>query len=589
MRKTNIVLIVMAVLLISFTYWTFLGFTIFKKVVHKEEFRKCINVLSSKYENIKYSDNQREDDPFITAYQNLYDVQNYKLKLSFDIPKKYLFGNLEMKALNISDTLNKIYINLNNDMKINFVKLNDAEVKFDHKQNYIIITTNNSKDKIKNSNEFKVEIGYEGSPKNTGFDSFGFKTFDNEPAIYTLSEPENAPTWWPCKDIISDKSTSELIITVPSQLTAVSNGLLQEVKDEENGDKTFYWKNNYPITTYLISIAIGKYDTWSDKYISLDSTKQMPVDYYTYPSFTENAKIDWKNTVKMIEFFSKTFGEYPFIKEKYGMALFGWVGGAMEHQTVSSMGYTLITGNGKYENIVVHELAHQWFGDAVSPESWKDIWLNEGFATYSEALWEENTKGKEAYINSLKKNDNGYFGGTLYNPEGFIFNSTVYNKGAWCLHMLRGTVGDSVFFKILKTYYEKYKYKNANTYDFQKVCEEVSGTDLKYFFEQWIFTGRGRPEYRYSWKSEDFQDQNATGVYTLRVNLRQIQEDYEVYKMPVRITIKTESGIEEQKFFNDSKTQQFEFPVNGKPIEVLIDNDNWILKKIQKEEYKNTY
>lgn len=586
MKLSRVILLVTAVLFVSIAYWIFTGM-LFSKAVTEDRFAKCISALSSKYQEIKYSDSGKNGDSAIISFQDLYDVRNYSLKVSFDIPSKYIYGLLEMNSASKSDTLNKIYINLNADMKVLYVRLNGNESDFLHNDDYIIIKTNG---RIRNNEEFKVEIKYEGSPKNYGFDSFSFKTFSDEPAIYTLSEPDYASTWWPCKDIPNDKFTIDIFITVPGQLTAVSNGLLKEVRDEENGQKTFYWKSSYPITTYLVSLAIGKYDKWTETYYSSDSLNKMPVEYYTYPEYTENAKIDWKNTLRMIEFFSGKFGEYPFIKEKYGMALFGWVGGAMEHQTISSMGYTLIKGNGKYENIVVHELAHQWFGDAVSPESWKDIWLNEGFASYSEALWIENEKGKEDYIKYLKKEDYGFFQGTVYDPEGFIFGPTVYNKGAWCLHMLRGTVGDSVFFEILKKYFERYKYKNADTYDFQKICEEVSGTDLKYFFDQWIFTGTGRPDYRYSWKAEDFQDQKGTGVYTLRINLKQVQEDnFGVYRMPVRFTVITDKGSQEFKFFNDSKVQQFEQPVNGKPVEVLIDNENWILKKSQMEEYKDTY
>ncbi|MBK7444649.1 MAG: M1 family metallopeptidase [Ignavibacteria bacterium] len=586
MKLSRVILLVTAVLFVSIAYWIFTG-TLFSKAVTEDRFAKCISALSSKYQEIKYSDSGKNGDSAIISYQDLYDVRNYSLKVSFDIPSKYIYGLLEMNSASMSDTLNKIYINLNTDMKVLNVRLNGNESDFLHNDDYIIIKTNG---RIRINEEFKVEIKYEGSPKNYGFDSFSFKTFSDEPAIYTLSEPDYASTWWPCKDIPNDKFTIDIFITVPGQLTAVSNGLLKEVRDEENGQKTFFWKSSYPITTYLVSLAIGKYDKWTETYYSSDSLNKMPVEYYTYPEYTENAKIDWKNTLRMIEFFSGKFGEYPFIKEKYGMALFGWVGGAMEHQTISSMGYTLVKGNGKYENIVVHELAHQWFGDAVSPESWKDIWLNEGFASYSEALWIENEKGKEDYIKYLKKEDYGFFQGTVYDPEGFIFGPTVYNKGAWCLHMLRGTVGDSVFFEILKKYFESYKYKNVNTYDFQKICEEVSGTDLKYFFDQWIFTGTGRPDYRYSWKAEDFQDQKGTGVYTLRINLKQVQEDnFGVYRMPVRFTVITDKGSQEFKFFNDSKVQQFEQPVNGKPVEVLIDNENWILKKSQMEEYKDTY
>lgn len=587
MKLSRVILLAAAVIFISIAYWIFTGSLLFSKAVKEERFAKCISAFSSKYQQIKYSDYRRNQDSAVISYQNLYDVRNYSLKVSFDIPSKYVYGLVEMNSASMSDTLNKIYINLNTDMKVLYVRLNGYETDFLHNNDYIIITTNG---RIRNNEEFKVEIKYEGSPKNYGFDSFSFKTFSDEPAIYTLSEPDYASTWWPCKDIPNDKFTIDIFITVPEQLTAVSNGLLKEVSDEENGQKTFYWKSSYPITTYLVSLAIGKYDKWTETYYSSDSLYKMPVEYYTYPEYTENAKIDWKNTVRMIEFFSGKFGEYPFIKEKYGMALFGWVGGAMEHQTISSMGYTLIKGNGKYENIVVHELAHQWFGDAVSPESWKDIWLNEGFASYSEALWIENEKGKEEYIKYLKKEDYGFFQGTVYNPEGFIFGPTVYKKGAWCLHMLRGTVSDSVFFEILKKYFDSYKYKNADTYDFQKICEEVSGTDLKYFFDQWIFTGTGRPDYRYSWKAEDFQGQTGTGVYTLRINLKQVQEDnFGVYRMPVRFTVITENGSQEFKYFNDTKVQQFEQPIFGKPVEVLIDNENWILKKSQMEEYKDTY
>lgn len=584
MKKSRILLLASVSFIISVCFWTFAGFNLLSSSFNKKVFRERAMDLADRYINFKYSNLERKDDSDIKDYQNLYDVKNYKLKLSFDITKKYIYGNLEMNALNLSDTLNKIYLNFSDDMTVNKVILNGSDAGFIRLNDFIIVNTNRS---LKREGDFLLEISYEGSPKNKGFDSFGFKTFDGEPAVYTLSEPEYAPLWWPCKDLTTDKFTSEVILTVPAGLTAVSNGLLQEVIDDTDSTKTFYWKSGYPITTYLVSIAIGKYDKWTDVYTTADGSKNMNVDYYSYPSYTEKARNDWKNTVSMLEFYSKIFGEYPFINEKYGMAMFGWSGGAMEHQTISSMGHTTVTGDQRYESIVAHELVHQWFGDAVSPESWKDIWLNEGFATYGEALWEEHTGGKEGYDRFMKNQDYGFYKGTVYAPEGFIFGPTVYKKGAWCLHMLRGVTGDSVFFKIVRTYYEKYKYKNAGTQDFKNVCEQVSGTDLTYFFNQWIFTGTGRPEYKYSWKYDDFMDQKNTGIYTLRVNLRQTQKEELIYKMPVNILVKTDKGEENFTFFNDMETQQFEQPVSGKPLEVIIDNDNRILKKIQKEDYKD--
>jgi len=314
----------------------------------------------------------------------------------------------------------------------------------------------------------------------------------------------------------------------------------------------------------------------------MDGNIQMPVEYYTYPNLTEKARYEWKNTVDMLKFFSGYIGEYPFIIEKYGMATFGWVGGAMEHQTISSMGYTLVTGNGKYEDIVVHELVHQWFGDAVTPASWKDIWLNEGFASYGEALWVEHTNGKDALKNFMKKSDYSFFMGTVYDPEGYIFGPTVYKKGSWCLHMLRGVTGDSLFRQIIRTYYEEFKYKNADTYQFQKICEDITGNDLNYFFNQWIFTGAGRPEYSYSWKYE--KDDASTDLYKVSLLLKQNQDDMEVYSMPLKILFKTNAGEEEITVFNDSRSQQINHSVKGIPLDVIIDNDNWVLKKIKKEE-----
>src|SRR5690606_35865544 len=315
-----------------------------------------------------------------------------------------------------------------------------------------------------------------------------------------------------------------------------------------------------------------------------DGTKKMPVEFYSYPNLTQNAKLDWAPTVEMIEFYANLFGEYPFIDEKYGMATFGWTSGAMEHQTLSSMGYLTVTGNGYFEPVVAHELAHQWFGDAVSPATWKDIWLNEGFASYSEALWEEHKGGPESLIDYMRKEDYGYFFGTVYDPQGDIFSSTVYQKASWVLHMLRGVVGDEKFFEIVRTYYEEYKYKTATTAQFIAVCEKVAGQNLGYFFEQWVYKGTGRPSYEYSWVADEYDGQEGTDAYMLRLTLEQKQEgkdNWELFKMPVKITVLTDKGEQELSFFNDQKRQVFAHPVKGKPLKVYIDRDSWILKKVK--------
>jgi len=579
MNKLKILIPVLMIVFLAIAFWSVVSLKIMFSLVDKDQVYKYYQIISAKYYDNIETDKVSDTDSGILNSQSLYDVKSYKLNFSFDIPQKKIIGSVNMNSESLSDTLKLIYIDLAGNMTVNSVKLNGDEIPHKRIDDYIAADI---KGKLKLNETFDIQIVYEGIPENKGFDSFSIKKFDDEPAIYTLSEPNHAKTWWPCKDVITDKADAEIIITVPEKLTAVSNGLLVNVSDTENGSKTFHWKTSYPTATYLVSLAIGKYDKWTDTYTSMDGNIQMPVEYYTYPNLTEKARYDWKNTVDMLKFFSGYIGEYPFINEKYGMATFGWVGGAMEHQTISSMGYTLVTGNGKYEDIVVHELVHQWFGDAVTPASWKDIWLNEGFASYGEALWVEHTNGKDALKNFMKKSDYSFFMGTVYDPEGYIFGPTVYKKGSWCLHMLRGVTGDSLFRQIIRTYYEEFKYKNADTYQFQKICEDITGNDLNYFFNQWIFTGAGRPEYSYSWKYE--KDDASTDLYKVSLLLKQNQDDMEVYSMPLKILFKTNAGEEEITVFNDSRSQQINHSVKGIPLDVIIDNDNWVLKKIKKEE-----
>ncbi len=534
----------------------------------------------------------RENNPLIVSYQNSFDVVKYDLSLSFNTEDKTIEGELVMTAEALSDTLNLLYINFYDNMNVSQVEIgsNDksnpggmSSASFKRENDYIIA---DSKDRLKNGSEFIVKITYSGKPKVTGYDSFMFKNIYGSPVVYNLSEPEYSPVWWPCKDLPDDKALFDMSLRVPTGLKGVSNGVLKDTVQNGDGTTTFNWKNSYPIATYLVSVVVAKFSYWEDTYTSLDGNVQMPVVYYAFPKDSASAYNDWKNTPEMIKFYAQTYGEYPFIDGNYGFVEFGWMMGAMEHQAISSMGFTLVTGSGAYEDIVAHELSHQWFGDAVTLKDWKNIWLNEGFATYSEALWHEYKGGKEEYFDYMKKTDYGYFNGTVYDPQGYIFSptvyATIYQKGGWVLHMLRGVVGDSVFFSAVKNYYKKYEYKNAETEDLQAIFEEASGQKLDWFFDQWVYKGTGRPKYEYSWKFEDFP---GTDKHTVKLNIKQVQSDYDVYKMPVRIDIMTTLGPNEFTVFNDARDQTFIFTTDATPKEVYIDKDGWILKKIAKGKY----
>ena len=302
----------------------------------------------------------------------------------------------------------------------------------------------------------------------------------------------------------------------------------------------------------------------------------MAVNHYLYPGTLNSVKSNLDLTPRMLELFSEKYSLYPFIMEKYGHAQFGW-GGGMEHQTISSMG--------SFSSLIIaHELAHQWFGDKVTCRNFNNVWLNEGFATYSESVWLENYEGRESYNNSIKSRMSGARNavGSLYvlntNNVNEIFNSNrTYSKGAVVLHMLRGVVGDSTFYNILKSYVNdtSLAYSTAITEDLQRVSEQISGKNLNYFFQQWVY-GENYPVYNISWG----KSHRADGLYDVTVNVSQRQNTNPAFfTMPVDIRISTSNkGDTTFNVLNNAQTQVFNFVVNGTPSLVTFDPDNKILK-----------
>jgi hypothetical protein len=296
----------------------------------------------------------------------------------------------------------------------------------------------------------------------------------------------------------------------------------------------------------------------------------MEISFFVYPDHMGRVQKTYAMVPDMIGIYADMYGEYPFLDEKYGHAEFGWPGG-MEHQTITSLG-------GWTEYLIVHELAHQWWGDMITCSDFHHIWLNEGFATYSEALYTEQMYGEDAfheYINDLR-----YLGdGTVYCPDlsdwGRIFDGGLsYYKGAWVLHMLRHVVGDDAFFEILQQYHydPRYQYSSASTEDFRDICENVSGMDLHTFFDQWIY-GEYYPIYEYDWTYEMIDD-----GYIVNLNLLQKQSGT-IFEMPVDVAVFEEGGTRENFVVqNDSAEQQFLLPTSAKPESLSIDPEGWILK-----------
>ncbi|MGM9507295.1 M1 family metallopeptidase [Larkinella sp. GY13] len=508
------------------------------------------------------------------------DVTYYKLDLNITYTPNYLHGAATIRLTSAGDNLSRFFLDLANEMKADSVKTGTQNLAFSQENNQLSITPTQPLGK---GQALTVTVYYQGKPGATGLGSFTFSTHgsQNQPAIWSLSEPYGARDWFPCKDSPADKAdSSDVWITAPKQFVSVSNGRLEWVIDNADSTRTYRWRNRYPIANYLISVAMSNYALYEQTFRS-SPTDSMPVTHYLYPeALTDNVRRTLDQTTAMLEVFTNYFGPYPFLKEKYGHAQFGW-GGGMEHQTISSMGAF-------NTDLIAHELAHQWFGNKITCKTWEHIWLNEGFASYAEVLYRETVGGTPAlrsYMNSymlLARRARGtLFVQDLANVNNIFDSNRTYYKGATVLHMLRGIVGDQKFREILQKYAaSEFAYKAATTEDFAAIASQVYGKPLDYFFKQWVY-GENYPTYRVKWSSGALAGQ----ANQYRVNLRLEQTtgtaNPAFFTMPVPVLVRTSVGDTLITVVNNSADQTFELTVKGQPTEIQIDPNNWILKQVE--------
>jgi len=503
------------------------------------------------------------------SVQDDFDVTHYLLDIEFDERDRTLAGSVTVTATSLVPGLQNVVLDLVYPLAVSSVTQAGAPLTFTHANSLVDIALDRPYD---TGESFEIVVAYAGFPQSTGLGSFGWNKYSGlggTGMAWSLSEPEGARSWWPCKDRPADKALVEEWYTVSRKWIATGNGKLIESVRMGNRQQ-FKWRSTRPLATYLVSIAATEYKTFSDTYIGLDGTP-MPVDYYVYKEDLGPAQESFNRTVEMIEFYADLFGEYPFLEDKYGMSAFPF-GGAMEHTTNTSYGYSLIDGTHRYDFIIAHELAHQWWGDAVSPEIWADIWLNEGFATHSEALWSEGVNGPQAYRDYMSSLWRSSFSGTLYNPSN-LFGSTSYNKGAWVQHMIRGVVGDGAFFQGMRDWYAGHRDSTGNTEQYRATQEASFGATLDWFFAQWVY-GTGRPSYQWGWTTADLGD----GTYRTWVRVHQTQSGTTTFTMPIRVKVTTASGSEVRTVWNDIDDQDFTLDTSEPPTSLLFDDGNWILK-----------
>lgn len=433
---------------------------------------------------------------------------------------------------------------------------------------------------------FVLRIVYHGISGFSGsYDAGGvlFTQQDGADRIATISEPSFARSWWPCHDIPSDKAIVSFAITVPSKLRAVSNGLLSAVEFPAASWTTYLWQSRYPISTYLVAFAAAEYVEMKETYRKQDGG-EMPVVFYVYPSDTGRARSDFANVRKAIDFFASTFCEYPFADEKFAIAE---VDGdmTMENQTLCTVQATLLTGDRNNELTFVHELAHHWWGNFVTPHDWTQTWLSEGFATYAEALYEEHTRGRavyQAYIDNMMALPQGSYAGSVIGRSDTSFWDSfalrVYYKSAIVLHMLRSIMGDSAFFTAMRSYLNDgtLRYQTARTADFSRHCEAAHGAELGWFFDQWLIARSDsidRPELSYTWRRQ--------GDRSVELVLRQTTSGQLLYRLPLEIEVETTSGRERHSVVDSLGEQSFQFSTAGEPKAVHIDPEHKVFKLLK--------
>jgi aminopeptidase N len=488
-----------------------------------------------------------------------YDVTHHKLEFTINPAVYFITGKVTttFKAL---DNMNTVTFDLTNELSVSSVKSGSTNLTFvQNATNELVITLPST---LTTGNSTTVEINYSGQPA-SGEEAFSQSTHNGSPIIWTLSEPFGARDWWPCKQDLNDKIDSiDVYITSPSQYVSVSNGL--EMGTQISGsNKTTHFKHNYPIPAYLVAIAVSNYQVFTQT--AGTSPNTFPIVNYIYPENYATSVNLLAQTLPIMDFFETTFEKYPFSNEKYGHAQCGF-GGGMEHTTVSFMGNFS-------RGLIAHELAHQWFGDKITCGTWKDIWLNEGFATYLSAMVIEHLDGEQPFVNhkrSLINNITSVTNGNLYLTDvqatsvSRIFSSRLsYNKGAMVLEMLRFKMGDTAFFQAVKNYLADadLAFGYAVTSDLKGHLETVHGESLTEFFNDWIYN-QGYPTYAITAQNW------GSGQVRFVVNQTQSDPSVSYFEMPVPVRVYGSNG-QQQDFIleNTSNGQIFiknvSFPITS--------------------------
>lgn len=503
------------------------------------------------------------------------DVQHYQFELQLSDQSNEIKGNAHIKILFKKDirsfNLDLVSASGGSGMLVTQITENGETIEFEQKGEALSIELSS---RAKEGEERDFLVTYQGIPKDglvIGQNKHGDRTFFGD------NWPNRARHWLPSVDHPSDKATVEFIVTAPNHYQVVANGWMAEETDLDDNTKLTHWKTDVVLPTKVMVIGVAPFAV---QY--LGNIQGIPMSSWIFSKDRNAGFYDYSQATQIMHWFMDHVGEYPYAKLANVQSKTRY--GGMENAGNIFYSENSVTGNRTIEGLLAHEIAHQWFGNSASEADWHHVWLSEGFATYFTDLYmewrygrdrleERMTNERNSIINFVKNNKTPIVNKSITNYNQLL-NTNSYQKGGWVLHMLRNEIGDDYFWKGIHVYYDKYQYSNAFTEDLQKVMEEVSGKELDWFFQQWIYKG-GIPELEVDWKYKKKDDR-------IEVDVKQKQKGkpYKVY-LEIEFLDKDKKSIIKKSFEIKEDKQSFNIEgISEKPEEMILDPDvNLLFKK----------
>ncbi len=522
----------------------------------------------------------RADRPYAPSRD--YDLQNVRIALHFDLAQREVFGDVTHTLSTLRDGLTHLDFDCA-ELTISSARVNGKDAPFDLRDDKLEV---HLAQPAKAGEKFDVELKYEGKPTSGLYFILPDRDDPNRAKeIWTQGEAEDTHHYIPIYDYPNDRTTSEMILTVPADWLTVSNGRLVSVQDAPGGQKTWTWRQSLPVSTYLISFVAGEYTEKKDIWHNL------PVTYNVPRGMEDTIEPTFRHTKEMLDFFSERFG-VPYPWDQYAQtAVDDFVASGMENVSATTLAARdmvhadLASDRPEAaDGLISHEMTHQWFGDLVTCKDWTNTWLNEGFATFGASLWEEHYYGVDASDYRYWRDQNTWMQSRELYPIPIVtrdiddsveYTGNVYDKAGWVIHMLREQMGDDAFFRALKHYLEVNRLQTVVSADLSKAIEQSSGTNVDRFFDQWIY-GAGAP--RFFVRSA--YDDTAKKVNLIVKQTQRIEGHVGVFRVPIDISVTTASGEKVFPIEVSKADETFSFSVDGPPLMVLFDKEDRILKSV---------